>query len=42
MIRYLYMQAQPIVQYFVAKMYNNGNYSFLLDETVSLLDDDAE
>jgi hypothetical protein len=29
MTRYLHMQAQPIVQHFVAKMYNNGNYSSL-------------
>jgi hypothetical protein len=42
MIRYLHMQAQPIVQHFAAKMYNNGNYSFLPDETVPLLDEDAE
>jgi hypothetical protein len=42
MIRYLHMQAQPIVQHFAAKMYNYGNYSFLPDETVPLLDEDAE
>jgi hypothetical protein len=36
------MQAQPIVQHFAEKMYNNGNYSFLSDETVPLLDEDAE
>jgi hypothetical protein len=41
-IRYLHMQAQPIVQHFAAKMYNNGNYSFLPDEKVPLLDEDAE
>jgi hypothetical protein len=29
MIRYLHMRARPIVQHFAAKMYNNGNYSFL-------------
>jgi hypothetical protein len=42
MIRYLHMQTQPIVQHFAEKMYNNGNYSFLPDETVPLLDGDAE
>jgi hypothetical protein len=42
MIRYLHMQAQPIVQNFAAKMYNNGTYSFLPNETVPLLDDDAD
>jgi hypothetical protein len=42
MIRYLYMQAQPIVQHFAEKMYNNGNYSFLPNETAPLLDEDAE
>jgi hypothetical protein len=40
-IRYLHMQAQPIVQHFAAKMYNNGTYSFLPDETVPLLDNNA-
>jgi site-specific recombinase XerD len=38
MIRYLHMQAQPIVQHFAEKMYKNGNYSLLPDETVPLLD----
>jgi hypothetical protein len=42
MIRYLHMQAQPIVQHIAAKMYNNGTYSFLPDKTVPLLDDDAD
>jgi hypothetical protein len=41
MIRYLHMQAQPMFQHFTAKMYNNGNCSFLPDETVPLLDDDV-
>jgi hypothetical protein len=41
MMQYLYMQAQPIVQHFAAKMYNNGTYSLLQDETVPLLDSDA-
>jgi hypothetical protein len=42
MIRNLHMQAQPIVQNFAAKMYNNGTYSFIPNETVPLLDDDAD
>jgi site-specific recombinase XerD len=42
MIRYFHMQAQPIVQHFAAKKYNNRNYSFLPDETVPLLHEDAE
>jgi hypothetical protein len=41
MIRYLHMQTQPIVQHFAAKIYNNGTYSFLPDETVPLLDNNA-
>jgi hypothetical protein len=41
LIRYLHMQAQPIFQHFAGKMYNNGNYSFLPDEMVPLLEDDA-
>jgi hypothetical protein len=40
MIRYLHMQAQPIVQHFASKMYNNVTYSVLPDETVPLLNDD--
>jgi hypothetical protein len=42
MIRFLHMQAQPIVQHFAAKMYNNGNFSFLPDETVPLLYEDEQ
>jgi hypothetical protein len=42
MIRYLHMKAQPIVQHFAAKMYNNGTYSFPPNETVPLLYDDAD
>jgi hypothetical protein len=39
MIQYLHVQAQPVVQFFEAKMYNNSTYSFLPDETAPLLDD---
>jgi hypothetical protein len=42
MIFYLHIQAQPSVQHFAAKMYNNGTYSFLPDKTVHLLDDDLD
>jgi hypothetical protein len=42
MMRYLYMQAQPIVQHFAAKMNNNGTYSFLPNKTVPLLDDEPD
>jgi hypothetical protein len=41
-ICYLYMQARPIVQHFAAKIYNNGTYSFLPDESVPLLEDDTD
>jgi hypothetical protein len=33
MICYLHMQAQPIVQHSASKMYNNGTYAFLPNET---------
>jgi hypothetical protein len=42
MIRYLHMQAQPIVQHVVGEIYKNVNYSFLPDETVPLLSEAAE
>jgi hypothetical protein len=42
MISYLHIQAQPIVQNFTAKIYNNGTYSFFPDKTAPLLDDDAD
>jgi hypothetical protein len=42
MIRYLKMQAQPSVQHFTKKMYTNGNYSLLPNETIPLLDEDAK
>jgi hypothetical protein len=42
MIRYLHMQAQPIVQHVAAKMYNTRNYSFLPNETVPLLNEDVD
>jgi hypothetical protein len=41
MICYLHMQAQPRVQHFAGKMYNNGTYSFLPNEICPLLDNDT-
>ena len=37
MMRYLHMQAQPIMRRFAATMFNGGNYNFLADETVPSL-----
>ena len=34
MMRYLHLQAQPIMKRFAVAMYNDGNYSFLPEETV--------
>ena len=34
MVRYLHLQAKPVMQGFARKMFNNGSYSFLPDETV--------
>ena len=36
MMRYLHLQAKPVMQGFAAKMYNHGTYSFLPTETVSM------
>jgi hypothetical protein len=41
-IQHLHMQAQPSGQHVAAKNYNNGNYSFLLNKTVPLLNKDAD
>jgi len=38
MIRYLHVQAQPITQQLSVKMFNNGTYSFLPDDTVPIID----
>jgi hypothetical protein len=37
MIRYLHVQAQPITHRMAARMFNNGQYSFLPADTVPLL-----
>ena len=34
MMRYLHLQAQPIMNKFAKAMFNDGNYTFLPDETV--------
>jgi hypothetical protein len=38
MMRYLHVQAQPIVGRFAEVMYNNGAYTFQPDETVPIID----
>jgi hypothetical protein len=40
MIRYLHMQAQPVMQNFASTMFNNGTYDFLPDATVPIIDAD--
>jgi hypothetical protein len=43
MMRYLHVQAQPILGNYTVHMFNEGNYSFLQDETVPIIhvyDDD--
>jgi hypothetical protein len=42
MIRYVHMQAQPIMQNFAATMFNNGTYEFLPDEMVPINDVDHD
>jgi hypothetical protein len=37
MMRYLHVQAQPILGNYAAHMFNEGNYSFLLDETIPII-----
>jgi hypothetical protein len=39
MIRYLHIQAQPVIQQLAVKMFNKGRYSFLPTDTVPLRDD---
>ena len=36
MMRYLHLQAQPIMKRFAASMFNNGTYSFLPEESVPI------
>jgi len=34
MMRYLHLQAKPVMQHFAAKMFNHGTYSFHPEEAV--------
>ena len=36
MIRYLFVQAEPIMKKFASAMFNNGSYTFFPDDTVPL------
>jgi hypothetical protein len=38
MMCYLYVQAQPILGNYSARMFNEGNYSFLPEETIPIID----
>jgi hypothetical protein len=38
MMRYLHVQAQPILGNYATCMFNEGTYSFLPDETVPIID----
>ena len=40
MMRYLHLQAQPIMNKFASAMFNDGNYTFLPDETVPVAVDE--
>jgi hypothetical protein len=43
MMHYIHVQAQPILGNYAARMFSEGNYSFLPDETVPIIngyDDD--
>jgi hypothetical protein len=38
MMRYLHVQAQPIIGVYAAKMFNKGTYTFQPDETVPIIE----
>jgi hypothetical protein len=38
MMHYLYVHAQPILGKYAARIFNEGAYSFLPDETVPIID----
>ena len=38
MMRYLHLQAHPLMQHFAARMFNNGTYAFAADEYVPCID----
>jgi hypothetical protein len=42
MMRYLHVQAQPIIERYAAKMFNNSTYTFQSDETVPIIDNYAD
>jgi hypothetical protein len=42
MMRYLHVQAQPIIERYAAKMFNNGTYTFQPYKTVPIIDNYAE
>jgi hypothetical protein len=42
MIRYLHMQAQPVMQNFASTMFNNGTYEFFSNEMVPVNDFDHD
>jgi hypothetical protein len=42
MMRYLHIQAQPIINDYAAKMCNRGTYAFLTDEMVQIIDNYGE
>ena len=39
MIRYLHLQAQPVMRQFAKAMYNHGRYTFLPSDTVPIADE---
>jgi hypothetical protein len=39
MMRYLHIQAQPIIGNYSSLMFNNGAYTFQPDKTVPIIDD---
>jgi hypothetical protein len=42
MMRYLHVQAQPIIERYTENMFNNGTYIFQPDETLPIIDNYAE
>jgi hypothetical protein len=37
MMQYLHIQAHPIINSYVTRMFNHGTYAFLPDETVPII-----
>jgi hypothetical protein len=42
MMRYLHVQARPIIERYAANFFNNGAYTFQPDKTVPSIDNYAE